>query len=188
MTQPRDDALKAMRKDRREKVANLRIVDHLSWREIGREVGITHVAAMKDFRKWLATPVDAQRVEEVRAEEELNLQRNAQENELLKRRIRRMMHPFDEKNNPRVVSAQIVLECTLALQRCIRETTRISESRRRLHGADAPVVVTGKVEHEHQHRVAVAAVSFEECLRVGRENAGLLPQTIEHAAVSDMPQ
>lgn len=132
-----DDAAKVARKLRRERVVELRTLHKLTFAAIGRELQISRRSAERDFDNWLAhNPSPA--AEKVRAEEEPGILDMQQENRAARRMVLRHM----AKEN---LSQADLLECTNALAALERAATRISESRRKLHGADRPVPV--KNEH-----------------------------------------
>ena len=118
------------RKARQERVADLRCVSKLTWRQIGAELSISHEQARRDFHEYLkVTPSPL--VEQVRAEEEPHLLDLLQENRAARRMVLRQMAREG-------ISQDGILGCVVSLANLERAATRASESRRRLHGADMP--------------------------------------------------
>jgi hypothetical protein len=135
-----DDAAAVARRDRQARTGDLRVLHRLSFEAIGKETGVSREQARLDYDAWFASN-PSPRQAEVRAEEEPALLDLAQENRIARRMILQRMAERKRLPDGREVPAMgqdELLECTAALASLERSATRISESRRRLHGADAP--------------------------------------------------
>ena len=159
---PADDAAEQARKERREKTALLRIRHSLDYPEIGRELGISTSQAHRDFQLWKAEQPPSPIAKEVRAEEEPKLLRSLQRLEALVASA--LKRALDEKTEPAEAS-----ELRLEAGRLLKIATQVSESRRKLHGADAPVSQELDVELHGPGGgpvpLEVSKVSHDELLR-----------------------
>lgn len=168
---PADDAADFARRERREKVGTLRVRHSLDFPEIGRELGISTSQAHRDYHEWLAEQPPSPLAPVVRREEEPKLQRNAQRVEALlaSTLTRALDNTKDDKGRP-VVSTDEKVELTVLVAKLSREATRLSESRRALHGADAPVKREFSGPDGGPIPVATARVSLGEVLSLAEDN------------------
>jgi hypothetical protein len=125
-----DDKAALARVARRERVMTLRLRS-LAWVDIGRELGISTSQAWKDFQEWKlhqpASPIAA----DVREEEEPKLLRSHRELSI-------MSSQTLAKSQKEGISHAEFVELVAVLARLNIALTKVSESRRSLHGADAP--------------------------------------------------
>ena len=129
-----DDAAEVARRERRERGANLRVRNRMSFPDIGRELGVTSTQAHRDYQIWLSEQPPSPIAPEVRAEEEPSLQRNLQRIEAL---IGIAMKQAALLSETKPGGAELQEQSDL-IGRLSRQAQRLSESRRKLHGADAP--------------------------------------------------
>lgn len=166
---PEDDAADVARRERDARVFELRTVQCLTYPQISRELGIPETTAREGFQRVYASLLPSN-VEEVRSEEEAHLQRLKQENLLARQSIMGRMNERDREGKLVAGHAERA-ELAVALAKVVTNAIRISDSRRRLHGADKPV------RHEHSGPdggpvpVAAAKTSFAELLELAERNS-----------------
>jgi hypothetical protein len=159
----KDDAAEVARKQRREEVARLRLTHSLPYGAIGKELGITPGMAHEDFQKWKAEQPPSPLAEGVRAEEEPKLQRNAGRIEITLQLLAR--HKASEKLG--LIELLTIADREAKL---IEKATKVSESRRRLHGADAPEVKEHRGTGGGPIQVAASAMTPSELLALVAQN------------------
>lgn len=169
-----DDAAAFARRERREKVGTLRVRHSLDFPEIGRELGISTSQAHRDYHQWLDEQPPSPLAPVVRREEEPKLQRNAQRVEaLIASTLKRALDDSKDERGRPVVSTEEKVQLTALAAKLSREATRLSESRRALHGADAPVKRELSGPGGGPVPVASAKVNLGELLALGDENEGV---------------
>jgi hypothetical protein len=160
---PADDAAEVARKERREQVARLRIQHSLVWNDIGRELGISGAQAYRDFDLWKDEQPPSPLAAQVRTEEEPKLLRNAQRLEVA---MGKVLKRFATEG----LDTESELACAQTLARLVEKSNKTSESRRRLHGADAPEQKEHAGPGGGPIPVAAAKVSKEEILAIIEAN------------------
>jgi hypothetical protein len=166
---PEDDAAAAERRKRDLRIFELRTVQKLTFPAISEEMGLPETTAREGFRRVMDSMVP-ENIEQVRAEEEANLQRLSQENLLDRRAILERLNER-KADGSYAAGPEERAELAVAHARVIQNAVKISDSRRRLHGADRPVKheVTGP--GGAPVAVATARMSLSELLALGEENA-----------------
>jgi hypothetical protein len=136
---PGDKAAEIARKQRRERVGQM-TVQGMSQRAIAAELGVDHATVGRDLAEYLASSPSPQR-EEIRGICDQRLERSYERLDVQARVAQRMI--FETKkdasgNDVPVLDVQSRLAAQALLVRLDDKLRMNNESRRRLHGADAP--------------------------------------------------
>lgn len=170
-----DKALQVEKKQRRERVAQL-VSQGLTLRQIGTELGVDERTVRRDLAEYLAEAGPSKRVEEIREVSDARLERVYERLDVASRVIQQRILAVKKGEAGKPDEYTLDLASQLDGMRVLARTSAVLvsniESRRRLHGADAPEEKTVRHSGPEGGPIPVAStrVSLAELLALGDEN------------------